>query len=124
METPSGWEAVIGNEFFPGDRNLRVTLQVAGRGILASGQYLDRTTAYQILGEVEQPFARARWNAQMEFAVGLDARDLYFHPEMAYEGWASNSVYIGAHFFEGEAGTPGGFHQDHDLVVVGWRNQF
>jgi hypothetical protein len=124
MVTVNGWEGVIGNEFYPGDGNLRVTLQLAGRGVSAAGPFLDQRDAYHALGEIELPFLNARWNIQLEFAAGLDERDVYVHPELAFQGWEPHRIYLGAHFFSGEEQTPGGFHRDHDLVVLGWRGRF
>ncbi|MEF8794632.1 SPOR domain-containing protein [Thiohalorhabdus sp.] len=122
MVTPRGWEAVVGNEFFPGDGDFRVNLQLAGRGVTGSGPYLDRRDAYHLAGSLEWPFFHGRWNAKLDFSVGIDERDNFANPEIAFQGWDPHTFYLGAYLFSGAAQTPGGFHEDHDMAVLGWRS--
>ena len=122
MVTVRGWEGVLAGEFFPGDGDLRINIQLAGQGVTEGGPFLDRREAYHLTGSLERPFLHARWNAVLDFAYGLDQRDVFLHPEIAYEGWDPHEIYAGAYFFSGDPDTPGGFHQDHDLVVIGLRS--
>jgi len=60
----------------------------------------------------------------VRFFAGLDKEDIYLNPEIAYVGWEPHEFYVEAHYFDGDEGTLGGFHQDHSLVTVGWRSTF
>jgi hypothetical protein len=113
-----------GVEFFPGDGDARVNLQLTGINHLDAPAVIDRTEVYLFGGSLEVPFARDQWRVKARFYKGLDTHDLYLNPEIAYTGWDSQEVYLEAHYFEGAAGTPGAFHQDNSLLAVGWRAKF
>jgi len=116
---------VAGVELFPGDGNLRMTVQLRGLHLLnAEEELLDREDIYTLFGDVENSFQRQRWRARLRYSVGLDAYDVYLNPELAFEGWEPHELYLGYHYFDGEENTPGGFHQQHDLFTLGWRARF
>ncbi len=123
MRTVPALDWVIGGDFFPGDRDLRVTLQLAGHELIAPGDTLERHRHYLITGDVETPFDHARWSADVRFRAGLDRSDFYINPELRYQAWEPNVFYVGAHFFSGEQDTLGGFYQDNSMFVVGWRTR-
>ena len=56
--------------------------------------------------------------------VGLDEKDIYLNPEIAYTGWEAQEVYVEFHFFDGDKGTPGGFYEDNSIITLGWRAAF
>jgi hypothetical protein len=124
MVTVKAVDWVAGAEFYPGDANARVNLQLAGHHLLQAPDVIDRTHIYSLNGSVEDVFAYNRWRAKVRFSFGLDKRDVYINPELAYIGWEPNEFYVGAHYFNGADGTPGGFHQNHSLIVAGWRARF
>ena len=113
-----------GVEFFPGDGDSRVNLQLTGINHIDAPAVVDRTEIYLFGGSFEVPFARDQWRLKGRFYKGLDTHDLYLNPELAYTGWESQEVYLEAHYFEGTAGTPGAFHQDNSVLAVGWRAKF
>jgi hypothetical protein len=117
------WAA--GVEFFPGDTELRVNLQVGGRHLLdADEELLDRENIFTLFGDAENTFARERWRTRLRFSLGLDKRDVYLNPEVAFIGWDPHEIYAAYHHFDGDDSTLGGFHRDHDLFTVGWRARY
>ncbi|MFW2355839.1 hypothetical protein [Hydrogenophaga sp.] len=122
--TDPSLDFVIGAEFFPGDSETRVTLQLAGQRIMTNQAVLDRTRIYSFTGEIEHPFANGRWRADLRFAMGLNDRDLYINPRLSYTGIDRQEIYLAAHLFSGAANTLGGFYRRNDTVVVGWQGKF
>ncbi len=118
------WAA--GVEFYPGDGDTRVNLQVVGLNLVhtARSEVYDRTPFYNLNGSVEAPFAHDTWRAKLRFFVGLDKHDLYLNPEIAWVGWDPHEISLQFHHFEGDEGTLGGFYQDNDLLTLGWRASF
>ncbi|MET0084826.1 MAG: hypothetical protein ABW079_17625, partial [Sedimenticola sp.] len=84
----------------------------------------DRTEIYSFNGSVEMPFAQDRWRANMRFFLGLDKKDVYLNPEIAFLGWEPHELYLQLHYFDGANGTIGDFHQDHSMLTLGWRAKF
>ncbi len=116
---------VAGVEFFPGDRNLRITAQLRGLHLLGADQpLLDRENIHTLFGDIESPFARDRWRIRLRYSLGLDDKDVYLNPQLIYQGAEPHEMYLGYHYFDGDENTPGGFHQQHDLVTLGWRARF
>lgn len=113
-----------GVEFFPGDGDARVNLQLTGINHIDAPAVINRTEIYLFGGSFEMPFAREQWRLKGRFYKGLDTHDLYLNPELAFTGWESQELYLEAHYFDGAAGTPGAFHQDNSLLAVGWRAKF
>ena len=122
--TDPSLNVVIGAEFFPGDSETRVTLQVAGQRVMTNQIVLDRTRIYSFTGEIEHPFANGRWRADLRFAMGLNDRDLYINPRLSYTGIDRQEIYLAAHLFSGAANTLGGFYRRNDSVVLGWQGKF
>jgi hypothetical protein len=117
----ANWAA--GMEFYPGDADIRVNLQLAGNHFFEDN-LLERENVYNVNGSVEIPFAENAWRANIRFFAGLDKKDIYFNPEIAFVDWEPHELYIEAHYFDGADGTLGGFHEDHSLISVGWRASF
>ncbi|MDP3168443.1 MAG: hypothetical protein Q8N06_23690 [Hydrogenophaga sp.] len=122
--TDPALDVVIGAEFFPGDSETRVTLQLAGHRTFTNQIVLDRTRIYSFTGEIEHPFANGRWRADLRFAMGLNDRDLYLNPRLSYTGIDKQEIYLAAHLFSGANNTLGGFFRRNDSVVVGWQGKF
>ncbi len=124
METVKGIDWVAGVEFYPGDANARVNLQLVGHHLLDAPAVLDRENVYSLNGAIEDVFGHSKWRAKMRFSVGLNEHDVYVNPEIAYLAMEPHEFYIGAHYFAGDQQTFGGFHENHDLITVGWRAHF
>lgn len=120
----TGWDVVVGAEFFPGDAETRVTLQLAGHETTANGPILDRDRWRAFTGEVEHPFGQGRWRFNLRFSAGLGDRDVYLNPRIAYLGMDRHEFFLAAHVFSGEDKTVGGFYEGKDLIELGWRARF
>jgi hypothetical protein len=121
--TEPATDVVMGVEFFPGDGETRITLQLAGHKTHTTN-VLDRTEFYNLNGEIERNFAQGRWRGNLRFFNGLNDRDVYLNPKLAYLGIDQHEFYIAAHVFSGDAQTLGGFHKDHDMLSIGWQAKF
>lgn len=122
--TAPGLDLVVGAEFFPGDGETRVTLQLAGHRTRTDVAVLDRTESYLMTGELEHPFAQGRWRADLRFMIGLDERDVYVNPRLSYTGIDQHEFFVAAHLFSGSAQALGGYYTDNDAVMVGWQGRF
>ncbi len=116
------WAASM--ESFPGDGELRVTLQLSAQHLQRADDTEDDTEQYFVGGEIESSLDRGRWRARLRFSNRLDRRDIYANPEIAYTEIPAQEFYLGAHYYEGTDGTAGGFFRDNRLIVAGWRGQF
>jgi hypothetical protein len=116
---------VAGVEFYPGDRELRMNLQLGGTQLLdAPSGLIDRQKTWSLFGDVENAFARDRWRARLRFFAGLEERDLYLNPQVTFVGWEPQEFYLAYHYFGGDEQTLGGFFQHNDLLTLGWRTRF
>jgi len=61
----ANWAA--GMEFYPGDENIRVNLQIAGNHLFDADNLLDRDEIYNFNGSAEIPFAEEAWRANIRF---------------------------------------------------------
>lgn len=117
-------DVVAGVEFFPGDRDTRVTLQLASHRLSTGEALLERRTFNALTGEVEHPFAGDRWRFNLRWLAGLNHRDNYLSPKLTYRGFEPHEFYLAGHFYGGDDKGVGGFHRDHDLVVIGWQVRY
>ena len=117
-------EYVVGFEFYPGDEDIRVNLQLADKVLLTNDGILDedRTTSFN--GEVEYPFFRDRFRWTTRFSVGLEYSDWYLNSEIRYLGTPAHEFYLGAHIFSGEDNAANGFYSSNDMITLGWRGRF
>jgi hypothetical protein len=111
-------------EFFPGGKDIRVNLQVVAHALQTDQTILELKEYYGANGEIETSFDQGRWKAGMRFATGFNVDDVYINPKLSYVGWEPHELYIAAHYFDGEARTQNGFHQDHSLITLGLRSKF
>lgn len=117
-------DLVAGVEFFPGDSETRITLQVANRSMHTSELLIERKNFNVLTGEIDHPFASGRWRANLRVLAGLNHRDNYINPRLIYRGFEPHEIYVGAHFFSGDDRGIGGYHRDHDMVVLGWQAKY
>lgn len=111
-------------EFFPGGGDTRVNLQLAAHALQTERSILELEEYYGANGEIETSFGQGRWKAGARFSVGLNVDDVYVSPSLSYVGWEPHELYVAAHYFDGEARTLGGFHEDHSLITLGLRTRF
>lgn len=124
MVTLAGLDWMMGVEFYPGDGDVRANLQIGGRHLLDAPSILDRANIYTFNGSFESLLAHGRWRAKLRFSSGLDEKDIYLNPELAYLGLEPHELYVAVHYFDGAGGTFGGFHQDNGLLSIGWRAKY
>lgn len=124
MDTTHALDWVGAVEFFPGGGETRVNLQLVAHAVQTDRGTLELNEYYGANGEVETRFGNGRWKAGLRFAAGLNVDDVYLSPRLAYVGWEPHELYVAAHYFDGEARTLGGFHQDHSLITLGLRTRF
>ena len=116
------WAA--GAQFYPGDSNVRVNLQITGVNLIDAPSILDREHIYNFHGTIFNEFGNNRWQASTRFFIGLDQKDIYINPEISFIGWEPHELYAGLHYFNGDEETIGGFWENNSLLTVGWRSQF
>lgn len=116
----------FGVEFFPGDGNTRLSLQAGGLQLDPEVPIADREAVTFLSGELEMLFAAESWRLRTRFLAtdGEGRSDVYVNPELAYIRAEPDEFYIGFHAFSGDDGTAGGYHDEHDMLVLGWRTQF
>lgn len=117
-------DVVAGVEFFPGDADTRVTFQLASHRLSTSESLIERKTFNAATFDLEHPFAGDRWRFNLRGVVGLNHRDNYLSPKLTYRGFEPHEFYLAGHFFGGDDRGLGGFHRDHDLVVIGWQVRY
>ena len=113
-----------GVEFYPGDSDARVVLQVIGTNLVDAPDVIDRESVYTFNGEMNVPFLHHRWRFRNRFFIGMDKRDIYVNPEIAFIAWEPHQIYLAGHYFEGDNGTVGDFYEDDSLLTLGWRAEF
>ncbi|MBT9566941.1 MAG: hypothetical protein IV085_01445 [Thiobacillus sp.] len=124
MESTHSLDWIGAVEFFPGGGDTRVNLQLVAHALQTDRNILELKEYYGVNGEVETTFSQGRWKAGLRFASGINVRDLYLSPKISYVGWEPHELFVSAHYFDGEARTLGGFHQDHSLISLGLRTRF
>ncbi len=124
MDSTQSLDWIGAVEFFPGGRDTRVNLQLVAHALQTDRNILELKEYYGANGEIETTFSQGRWKAAMRFASGFNVRDIYLSPKLSYTGWEPHELYVAAHYFDGEARTLGGFHQDHALITLGLRTRF
>ncbi len=124
QDTVRGVDWVVGAEGFPGDGDFRMTTQLAGQHLVDAGDVLDARDSYFLTGEFETPLAAHTWRASLRYSLGLNRRDVYLNPELAWIANEPMELYIGAHWLDGDEETAGGFYRANRMLVIGWRGQF
>lgn len=124
MDTTRSLDWIGALEFFPGGADTRVNLQLVAHALQTDDAILELKEYYGANGEIETTFGQGRWKAGVRFAAGFNVEDIYINPKLVYVGWEPHELYLAAHYFDGEARTLGGFHQDHSLITLGLRTRF
>ena len=118
----ANWAA--GFQFFPGDSEFRVNLQIVGTNMIDTPSVLDNENTYNFNGTVHGEFGKNRWRMDTRFFFGLDRRDIYINPEITFIGWEPHEIYAAWHYFDGDDETIGGYWEDSALLTLGVRTQF
>ncbi len=124
MDTTHTLDWIGAVEFFPGGGDTRVNLQLVAHALQTDRSILELKEYYGANGEVETSFGQGRWRAGLRFSSGINVQDIYLSPKLSYVGWEPHELYVAAHYFDGDARTLGGFHQDHSLITLGLRTRF
>lgn len=123
--TVPAYEAVAGIDWWPGDKDTLVVVQLAGRHLDDQGEtLLDRTHALALNGSIRTEWGRGNWQARLRYSFGLDSRDNYLNPTLTWLGWDGQQITLGGHWFSGEDATPGGYYADNDFLYLEWRLDF
>ena len=118
----ANWAA--GAQFYPGDSDVRVNLQIAGINLIDAPAVLDRTHIYNFNGSIFNEFSNNRWQAELRFFIGLDQKDIYINPEISFIEWEPHEIYASWHYFNGDEDTIGGYWEDNSQLTLGWRSLF
>ena len=124
LDTRKALRWAAGAEWFPGDADLRVNLQLIGEALIDAGPVLDRTSTLILSGDIEEVFVPNYWQGRLRFALGLDQSDRYVNPELSYIGAEPHEIYLGYHHFSGAERSIGGFYQHNDVITLGVRTRF
>lgn len=121
LDTVDAVHTVIGAEFYPGDRDVRINLQLGANVLLGPSSLLDRRRRYFTNGTVFYPFGHGRFEFETRYALGLNTRDVYLNPELRFLFLDAQQFYVAAHIFSGGDDTLGGFLHDNTGITLGWR---
>ncbi len=123
-KTYKGFRWASGVEFYPGDADTRVILQLAGSHIDEKQKIVDRDNSLTLTGETETLFSNSRWRLSTKFNIGLDIKDIYISPEISFLGWEPFEIYTAAHYFDGSEQSMGGFYRENSMITFGWRGRY
>lgn len=120
--TVPAYEAVAGIDWWPGDQDTVVVMQLAWRQ-LDKGRLdiLDHSHSLALTGSVRTEWGRGNWQSRLRYSIGLDRRDTYFNPSITWSGLEAQQITLGGHWFAGEASSPGGYYRNNDLIYLEWR---
>jgi len=124
FKTYDGFKWATGMEFYPGDADTRVILQLSGNHIDEKEKIVDRDNSITLSGESETLFSNDRWRFSTKFNVGLDIKDIYISPEISYLGWEPFEIYSAVHYLDGNEQSMGGFYQENSMITIGWRGRY
>jgi len=124
FKTYDGFRWASGVEFYPGDADTRVILQLSGNHIDEKEKIVDRDNSVTLNGESESLFSNNRWRFSTKFSIGLDIKDIYVSPEISYLGWEPFEIYSAVHYLDGNEQSLGGFYQENSMITIGWRGRY
>lgn len=118
----NGLEWAGGVEFYPGDSDTRVNMQLSGRHIFNNNEKIvDRDNSITLSGSVESELDNGKWKLSTRYSLGLDMKDIYLSPEVSYLGWEAYELYMGYHYLDGADRSVGGFYSNNKLLNLGVR---
>lgn len=116
------WTGAV--EFFPGGKDVRVSLQLVARKVSTGAEILELKNYLGISGEIEAPLDQGRWKLSTRFFSGLSVHDVYVSPRISFLAWEPHELYLTARYFAGADRALAGFHGDHSQVAIGIRTRF
>ncbi len=123
-ETYDGFKWAGSAEFYPGDADTRVNIQLSGQHINEDEKILDLDNVVVLSGEVESLFDNNRWKASGRFNIGLSNKEYILSPEIAYLGAEPFEIYTAYHYMDGAEQTVGGFYKYNNLLTIGIRGKY
>lgn len=123
-KTYDGLKWAAGVEFYPGDADTRMILQLSGNHIDEKEKIVDRDNSLTLSGESETLFSNNRWRFSTKFSLGLDIKDIYISPELAFLGWEPFEIYSAVHYLDGNEQSLGDFYHENSMISVGWRGRY
>ncbi len=123
-ETYDGFKWAGSAEFYPGDADTRVNIQLSGQHINEDEKILDLDNVVVLSGEVESLFDNNRWKASGRFNIGLSNKEYILSPEIAYLGAEPFEIYTAYHYMDGAKQTVGGFYKYNNLLTIGIRGKY
>ena len=123
-ETYDGFKWAGSAEFYPGDADTRVNLQLSGQHIDEDEKILDLDNVVVLSGEVESLFDNNRWKASGRFNIGLSNKEYILSPEIAYLGAEPFEIYTAYHYMDGAEQTVGGFYKYNNVLTIGIRGKY
>ena len=123
-KTYDGFQWAGSAEFYPGDADTRINLQLSGRHIDEKDKIVDLDNVVALSGEVESLFSNNRWKLSGRFNVGLSDKDILLSPEIAFLGWEPFEIYTAYHYLDGAEQTIGGFYQGNNMLTFGLRGKY
>lgn len=123
-KTYTGFQWASSAEFYPGDADTRINLQLSGRHIDEQDKILDLDNVVALSGEVESLFANNRWKMSGRFNIGLSEKEYLLSPEITFLGWEPFEIYAAYHYIDGAEQTIGGFYQGNNMLTFGFRGKY
>ena len=124
-KTVPAWEAVAGVDWWPGDKDTLVVIQLAARWLDTGGDnVLDQTTSIALAGTVSTEWGQGDWEAHLRYFVSLNESEYYFNPKVTWNRFAPHLFTLGAHVFGGSERTVMGYYDDNDIVNLEWKLQW
>jgi hypothetical protein len=121
--TIPAYEAVAGLDWWPGDKDTLVVMQLAWRQLDKGGlDILDHSHSLALTGSVRTEWGHGNWQARLRYSIGLDRWDNYFNPSLTWTGWEAQQLSLGGHWFSGRDSSPGGYYKDKDFIYLEWRH--
>lgn len=111
-------------EFFPGGKDIRVSLQLLAHRLKTDEAILELKEYYGVSGEIEAPLDQGRWKVSTRFFSGLNVHDVYLAPRLSFLAWEPHEIYLTARYFAGADRALAGFHRDHGQVAIGIKSRF
>ncbi|MEK6749186.1 MAG: hypothetical protein AABY83_08270 [Pseudomonadota bacterium] len=115
---------LFGADFYTPDPGTTVYLALNGRRLGAPADILDRTQPTRIDGNVKKSFIELPWRIDFRFTAGLDTYEFHLAPTVTYTGTRQFEVSIGGHYFYGDTYTEAGYHNNQNLLTLGWQTRF
>lgn len=120
--TASQWHWAAAWEYFPDALDMRLQVQLNGRHHQGRDVF-ERRHQLQLIGDVDWYWDRQRWRGSLRSLAGINTREWYLNPELAFLGATAGEWFLAGHWFSGSDQSLADFYSDNDFVAVGWRRR-